>query len=312
MKKFLSWLSALFGFAMFLVAIFAIRRELHGHTAGEIFAAASMVHTPKIFLALGFTVLCYLLLTGYDLLAVHALSPRPRWRAIMLNSFICHAMSINVGASSITGGSIRCHFYLRKGVKASDVVRIVTFCMVTFWLGFLALGGAIFLFEPPEVPSFIHLPFSALQPMGALLFLILSAYLFLILVRREPVSVRGFVIPVIPAHITLAQIIVSASEWLLGTAVLYTLLPHHAGGITYIHLLSFYFLAQISGLVSQVPSGLGVFESIVIAMMPAGVDPSRVLGSLLLYRLIFNLLPLSAAGILLLAREVRHRRYVAV
>lgn len=307
MKKFLSWASTLFGFAMFFVALWVIRKELHGHTVTEVFSAAGMVPLYQLLMALGITVVCYLLLTGYDILAVHALPDRPRWRSIILNSFICHAMSINVGFSSVTGSSIRCHYYLRKGVQATEIARIVTFCFVTFWLGFLALGGAIFLFIPPGVPAFIHLPFSMLQPLGALLLLALGAYIAIIVMHKKPLSVRGWMIPAIPARVTFAQIAVAASEWILGTAVLFVLLPYHPE-LTYFHLLSYYFLAQVSGLLSQVPSGLGVFESIVLALVPEAIDPSMVVGSLLLYRLIFSLLPLSAAGSLLLIREVRYRR----
>lgn len=307
MKKTVSWLSTLFGFAMFFVAIWVIRKELHGHTVAEVFSAAAMVPAYQLLIALGITVVCYLLLTGYDILAVHALPDRPRWRSIMLNSFICHAMSINVGFSSVTGSSIRCHYYLRKGVQTTEIVRIVTFCFVTFWLGFLALGGTIFLFLPPAVPNFIHLPFSTLQPLGALLLLALGAYIAIIVIHKKPLSVRGWTIPAIPARVTLAQIGIAASEWLLGTAVLFILLPYHPE-LTYFHLLSYYFLAQVSGLLSQVPSGLGVFESIILALVPEAIDPSMVVGSLLLYRLIFSLLPLSVAGSLLLIRELRYRR----
>ena len=307
MKKLLSWASTIFGLAMFFVALWMLRNELHGHTFAEIFSAASAIPWEWLALALLFTILCYVFLTGYDLLAVHALSSRPSFRSIILNSFICHAMSINIGCSSITGGSIRCHYYLRKGVGGTDIVRIVTFCFVTFWLGFLALGGTIFLFIPPAVPEFIHLPFSTLQPLGALFLLALAAYLFIILVRKEPLSVHGWIIPVIPPRVTLAQISIAASEWLLGAAVLFVLLPYHPE-LTYVHLLSFYFLAQISGLISQVPSGLGVFESIILALVPGDMNPSVVVGSLLLYRLVFSLLPLSAAGMLLLVREIRYRK----
>lgn len=309
MKKVLPWFSALFGFGIFLAALWVIRKQLHGHTMSDIFAAANTVPSWNLFLALLLTALCYLLLTGYDMLAARALHPRPLVRSIVLNSFICHAMSVNVGVSWLAGGSIRCHYYLRKGVGTTEVIRIVSFCIGTFWLGFIALGGTIFLLAPPEVPSFIHLPFSTLRPLGALLLLALAAYFFLILLRREPVSVRGWLIPVIPAHITVAQIVIAASEWILGAAVLHILLPNHPE-LTYLHLLSFYFLAQISGLVSQVPSGLGVFESILLALAPSDLDPSRILGSLLMYRLIFNLLPLFFAGSLLLVREVRYRNLV--
>lgn len=307
MKRILSWASTVFGFTMFFVALWVIRKELHGHTVEEIFHAAGLVPSSSLIIAFLLTVICYLVLTGYDLLAVHALAGPPRRRSIMLNSFICHSMSINVGFSSITGGSIRCHYYLRKGVQAGDVVRIVTFCLVTFWLGFLTMGGTIFLFMPPQIPEFIHLPVSTLQPIGALFLLALAGYFFIILVRKSPLTFRGWIIPVLPARITIAQIAVAASEWLLGTAVLFVLLPHHPE-LTYFHLLSFYFLAQVSGLISQVPSGLGVFESIILALVPEAVDPSMVVGSLLLYRLIFSLLPLSVAGVFLLVREVMYRK----
>ncbi len=306
-KQMLSGLSAAFGFVIFLIALWVIRRELHGYTIAEIFAAASDVPGYRLLLALFLTACCYLMLTGYDILAVHSITQRPRYRSIILNSFICHAMSINVGCASLVSGSIRCHFFLRKGVNAHDVVRIVTFCLVTFWLGFFALGGTIFLLAPPAIPSFIHLPFSTLQPFGLLFLAALGMYFFIMYVRREPITVRGWVIPVMPARITLLQIAVSVSEWLLGSAVLYVLFPHQ-GADMYVHLLGFYFLAQVSGLVSQVPGGLGVFESILLAFAPADVEPSRILGSLLLYRLIFNLLPLTIAGTFLLIREVRYRK----
>ncbi len=85
------------------------------------------------------------------------------------------------------------------------------------------------------------------------------------------------------------------------------LLPAHPE-FAYWHLLGFYLLAQIAGLFSQVPSGLGVFESIVLALSPSDLNPSDVLGALLLYRLIFNLLPLSVAGAAMLVREALRRR----
>lgn len=309
MKRLLSWASTVFGIAMFFIALGIIRYELRGHTVAQILEAVGSVPMERLFIALLLAMLCYLALTAYDLLAIRSLEAKPRWRSVMLHSFICHAMSINVGCSSLMGGSIRCHYYLRKGVKTSDIVWIVTFCTVTFWLGFLALGGSIFLLMPPNVPALVELPVSTLQLLGALLLLILAAYLFLILVRKTPIIIRGWAIPVIPAHITLAQIAVSASEWILGAAVLYALLPYHPDSLAYLPLLGAYFLAHVSGLVSQVPSGLGVFESILLGLAPPDFDPSQLLASLLLYRLIFNLLPLSVAGILLFIREVRYRRF---
>ena len=131
-------------------------------------------------------------------------------------------------------------------------------------------------------------------------------YLLMGVLQRKPLLFQHWMIPVIPTRISVAQILIACSEWIFGAAVLWILLPAHPE-FSYVHLLSFYVLAQISGLFSQVPSGLGVFESIVLALVPPELNPSVVVGSLLLYRLMFNLLPLSVAGLLLLVREMRYR-----
>lgn len=307
MKSIVSKVSGVFALVMFLVALFVLRKELEGHTFDEIIIATESVPLPRLIIALGLTILCYLILTGYDLLAVRKYRGQLQLLSVMLNSFICHAMSINVGFSSLTGGSLRCCYYLRKGLSTLEVVHVVSFCLLTFWLGFLTLGGAIFVISPPAIPEGIPLPSFSPHVIGAFFLVAVTVYLLLGILRTEPLRFRRWIIPVIPPHISIVQILISASEWLLGSAVLWVLLPMHPE-LTYWHLLSFYLLAQILGLFSQVPSGLGVFESIVIALAPDDLNPSSVLGALLLYRLIFNLLPLSAAGLLLMLREAIRRR----
>lgn len=306
MKKVVSGLGGAFALAMFLLAIYVMRRELEGYTFSDVLAAAQSVSLVRLALAALLTVVCYLALTGYDLLAARKQWGTLRPLSVMLNSFICHAMSINVGFSSLTGGTIRCQYYLHKGLPAIEVMRIVTFCMLTFWLGFLALGGVILVVAPPAIPPFIPVPFSSLQPVGSLFLVAVTAYLLLGILRSEPLTIRRWVIPAIPPHISFAQMLVAMSEWLLGAAVLWLLLPAHPD-FSYFHLLSYYLLAQVSGLFSQVPSGLGVFESIVLALSPADIPPSTIVGGLLLYRLLFNLFPLTVAGLALLAREVKRR-----
>lgn len=307
MRRLVHILGGLFGLAMFAMAIGVLQRQLKGHTVTEIFHAAKGVESESLLLATLLTVLCYLVLTGYDLLATRQHRGELKTLSVMLNSFICHAMSMNVGFSSLTGGSIRCCYYLRKGLPPMDVVKIVSFCFATFWLGFLTLSGAILMIAPPTMPSFIPLPFTTLQPLGALFLVAVLGYLLMGVLQRKPLFFQKWMIPVIPTRVSLAQILVACSEWLFGAAVLWILLPAHPE-FSYFHLLSFYVLAQVSGLFSQVPSGLGVFESVVLALVPSDLNPSVVVGSLLLYRLMFSLVPLSIAGLLLLLREAHYRR----
>jgi phosphatidylglycerol lysyltransferase len=70
-------------------------------------------------------------------------------------------------------------------------------------------------------------------------------------------------------------------------------------GIEYLHFLTIYLLALVAGLFSQVPGGLGVFE-VVMLMVLNPSEPQLVAGSLLAYRVIYYLIPLSVGLLLLL------------
>lgn len=306
MKKILPGISAAFGVGMFFLAAWALHRQIHGRTLHQMFMSLHEVSTLQIVLAVCLTVLCYAILTGYDLLAARMRLSHVGLAGLMLNAFLCHAFSLNIGFPAFMGGSLRCHFLLRKGVPTGDVARIVSFCVLTFWLGFLTLGGVVFLFFPPPIPEFIHIPAAALRPIGALGLIVVATYIVWGALRKHPIIIGRWMIPVAPVRLTLAQIVISSSEWIIGTAVLFILLPSHPS-LSFVHLLGIYFLAQISGLVSQVPGGLGVFDTILLALVPPGIRTSAVLASLLLYRLIFNVLPLAVACVLLLTREIRHR-----
>ncbi|MGE5297395.1 MAG: bifunctional lysylphosphatidylglycerol flippase/synthetase MprF, partial [Solirubrobacterales bacterium] len=112
---------------------------------------------------------------------------------------------------------------------------------------------------------------------------------------------------------SLAQLGISATDWILAAGVLYSLLP--AGiHLTFPHFLECFLLAQAAGLLSYIPGGLGVFETIIVVLLADYVDKSSLIGILLLYRLTYYLLPLGLASVLLAGHEIitrgeRVRRY---
>lgn len=60
-------------------------------------------------------------------------------------------------------------------------------------------------------------------------------------------------------------------------------------GISWHVLLSIFMLAQFAGLVSHVPGGLGVFEMVIVLFIVQDVSQAHILGTLLLFRLIYYL-----------------------
>lgn len=69
-----------------------------------------------------------------------------------------------------------------------------------------------------------------------------------------------------------------------------------------------FLFAQIVGFVSQVPAGLGVFETLMLLMLKPTFPADAVLGPLIVYRIFYYLFPLIVAVLLLAFQEIRQRR----
>jgi uncharacterized membrane protein YbhN (UPF0104 family) len=92
-----------------------------------------------------------------------------------------------------------------------------------------------------------------------------------------------------------AQVGVGSLNYLCVAACLHALLGN-AGAIAYLDVTGAYVLANTGVIASHVPGGIGVLESIVLSLLP-GVS---VLAALLLFRVVYYLVPL-ALGLALLA-----------
>ena len=99
---------------------------------------------------------------------------------------------------------------------------------------------------------------------------------------------------------------VSGLDWLVAAAVLYVLFPSEP--FSYLNFLGIYILGQMAGLISHVPGGLGVFETVMIYFLSPTLPAPQILASLVVYRVIYYLLPLVAASFLLGVNELRLRR----
>ena len=258
-----------------------------------------------MLLALLLTALNYLVLTGYDQLAVAYAGLRLHRGRVALAGFVSYAISNSLGFGMLSGAAVRFRFYTRWGVGALELSRIVLFQSTTFWLGLLVLGGATLGFAPH--PWLRDLPAAPLvRALGLALLGLGLAYAVLPLVRRAPLRLGRFEVPVPTARLAAGQFVLSILDWGLAAAVLQALLP--PGAVPFGELLGAFLAAQIVGLVSHVPGGLGVFETLMVLALKPYLPATSVLPALVLYRAVYYLLPLAAALALLVADEVSERR----
>jgi len=298
-------LPAVLGLILFAAALVMLRKELHAVTWNELTSDVLATPRTQLLFALLLTALNYAILTAYDLLAFAYIgNPLSRWR-VAGASFLAYAVANSVGFAMFSGAAVRYRFYTRWGVTAQELSRIVFSYSVTFWLGLLALGGISLLVSP--LPGAHELPGHELAAsVGWLLLLASVGYLVAVLVRREPIRIFRLELPLPAPRIGFAQLGVSALDWALAAAVLYVLLPQ--SGLSFLGLLGAFLAAQLLGLASHVPGGVGVFEGLMVVLLKPLLSSAQLLPALVVYRAIYYLLPLVTALVVLVVDELRQRR----
>jgi phosphatidylglycerol lysyltransferase len=243
-------LPAVLALVLFIAALEVLRRELHSVSWHALSARA--LGTPPWLIATAFllTALNYLVLSGYDFIAIASLGRHPTSHGfngtglsiknIAVTSFLAYAIANSVGLSMLSGASVRYRFYSRWGITGQQFSRIVISYSVTFWLGLLALGGLSLVFSPLLVD--VAFPRTA-ATVGVALLSICIAYVVAAIIRRRPIRVWGFELQLPSGRLAVLQLLLSSLDWALAGAVLYVLLPR--GTAPFPVVLSAFVAAQI-------------------------------------------------------------------
>ncbi|NEQ26940.1 MAG: UPF0104 family protein [Microcoleus sp. SIO2G3] len=296
----------LLGLGLFCLSVWVIGHELRQYKQQDILSSIEAISTPRLLGSIALTLLNYWLLTGYDLLALRYIRRSLPYRRIVLTTIISYAISNSVGFAVLTGGAIRYRLYSLWGMGAIDIARIVAFSNLGFWIGLFAVGGVVFWLEPIAIPDLLRLPFDTVQPISVLFLALVVGYLISSFVSQRSIKIGRWVVPHLPLNLSLLQILLTSLDWALAGGVLYVLLPS-GSGISFPAFFGVYLLGQMAGLVSHVPGGLGVFETIVLLLLEPSISAVDLVGALLAYRGIFYFLPLAVALVLLGFYEVKQQ-----
>ncbi|MEH2384041.1 MAG: lysylphosphatidylglycerol synthase domain-containing protein [Nostoc sp.] len=307
LKKLRLKFSTLLGLSLLVLSVWAIANELHEYNYRDILNSLAAIPKSRLSWAVWLTALGYLVMVGYDILGFSYINRSLSWNKIALTSFISSAFSNTIGFALLTGSAIRYRFYSSWGVSAGAIAQVIAFANFTFWLGMFAVAGCLFLINPLKIPTQLHLPFATVRPIGVIFLLLVAAYLLGSIFIQQPLIIRGQEFRFPSLKISLAQIAISSFDWILAAAVLYVVLPTNIS-LSYLDFLGIYLLAMFAGVVSNVPGGLGVFETIILLILSSKVSAAAVLGSMLVYRGVYYYLPLLLAAGLLGLYEIRFKR----
>jgi hypothetical protein len=297
-------LGVAFSVLIISVSVFIFGRTLIGIDPHKFKAAFAATGADQIAIAFGLATISYIALTGYDGLALRHIGAKVPYRLTALASFTSYAISFTLGFPLVTGGAVRLWLYGPAGLSAGKVASLTVVAGITFWLGMgfvLAIG---FLADTDSIADINHLADWANQAIGFALIGVFIAYLVLLTImrrRRTPVFLN-FRMP--GPLLTLGQTALGVIDIGAAAGALYVLLPN-GDQIGYVAFCALYSFAAMLGIASHAPGGLGVFEATMLKGVGGSSD--QLLASLLMFRVIYYVIPFLLALALIGANEATRR-----
>ena len=292
------WLTIGLAAVIAAVAIGFVWRQLGRYSLEDVASSVASVPPHHVAGAVFFAAMSYLTLTLFDTLGVrYAGWPDIPYPRIAVASFCALSIGHNLGFAALSTGALRLRFYTRLGLGVGDVARVILFCATTVGLGILALAAAVLLGAAP--PESVGLESGAALVLGAACAVLLALYVVAAMVLKVPLRIGGWLIPVPSPRLALQQIGIGFANFAFVAACLWQAITASTGA-SYLEVVIAYVIALLAALLSHVPGGLGVIEAVVLLILP-GAD---AIGGLVLFRVVYFLLPLVLGATLLGVTEV--------
>jgi uncharacterized membrane protein YbhN (UPF0104 family) len=273
-----------------------------GYSFHEIKTSVLATKPQRLAMALLFMAASYTCLTLNDFLALRYVKRPLPYPQVALASFISLSLGHSIGFAGLSSGAIRYRFYLRWGLTAEHVTKLVLFCGTTVGLGLGALGGIALLLQPDIAHEIGGLSEGPALALGIACIAACLGYVALAAFVRGTLRIWKWTFEMPSLRLALGQIAVGTVNFTFVASCLYQALAS-AVEVDFLQVVSAYVLANVATLVTHVPGGLGVIEGVVTYMVP-GV---RLLGAVLVFRFVYFLVPLAIGGLVFAASELTFR-----
>jgi len=282
------------------VVLYGILRDIDPEEVLDALEATDwrMLAIAGFFVAAG-----YLTLTFYDLFALRTIGrSEVPYRVAALGSFTSYAIGHNVGASVFSGGAVRYRIYSAWGLSVIEVTKICFVAGLTFWLGNAAVLGLGVLYAPQAARAIDQLPPAVNEAFALVILLLLAAYIAWVWVKPRIIGREGWQVALPGGPLTLVQILIGILDLSCCALAMYMLVPDEPN-LGFVTVAVIFVAATLLGFASHAPGGLGVFDA---AMMVAlwQFDKEDLLAGLLLFRLLYYIVPFAISLVILGTREI--------
>lgn len=287
--------------ALFAGGLYALYRLLAPLDLAQVIVAMRATEPHVLALAIASTAVSYMALIGYDWSATRYIGKPVPLASVALGGFLGYAIGNTIGISALSGGAVRYRIYAALGLDGYDVAAISSFAAIACGIGATIIGLGALAVHPGALEGITTID-PALMRIGAIAGLVLTlGIVVLMAVRGSRLRLGRFMLRA-PGLVDVArQLVFTFVDILTAALALYILLP--SGALPFSTFLAVFSIALMIGVASHVPGGVGVFEGVVIAALPASVALSEAVTGLLLFRLIYFLLPFLLALALLSLTE---------
>ncbi len=314
-KRFFKRLISYAGIVFFIVAAAMLYWQLRNYSLMDIARALWNIPFTNLVLACIACFLGYVALSLYDYLALDYVGRKVSWWKWMLAGMLGFAISNNAGHAVVSGGAIRYRLYTRWRVPGSDIIKMLTFSGFTFFLGYAAIAVIGYFLVPSDMFS---------QSAGAsfgvnglfimCMSVLLAYYAISIMFKNKSIRIGGIKFSIPSFSVSMVQTLLGIMDALCAGLVLYFCITPYME-MPFGVFIGLYVIAMVAGVFSQVPGGIGVFETVFMMALPETVDRANIFGALLAYRIIYYVLPLIGIGGVFFAYEralrARMKRWLA-
>jgi phosphatidylglycerol lysyltransferase len=307
-KKLARILPPLVSATIILVAAWVLYRNVGSIDAADVARRFSAIPGTELALAGMFTLLAYLSLGIYEVAMLRYIGSGMRARRPFMTALIAYPVGHAVGFGALSGGALRYRIYSAASLSTFDIGKVIVLSVMPYAAGLGVLCAGSLVIDAREAAALLDVTPRTAIFAGVALLLAHLAYLVMVLRVRGPVVVGRFPVELPGPRMTAIQYALGLVDAICGIAVLYVLLPDGAG-ISFPSFAAVYVIAIFVGLLSSVPAGLGVFESMLLLML-RDLAPDALLGSVLAYRLIYELVPLAVGVALFVGWELWQRRHL--
>lgn len=282
-----NWLKPVLIAVVLSLAGFLLYRTLSRYTLNEIATSITAVPPMRIGLAAVFAAASYFCLTFFDWLALHYVGRPLPYRYAALASFTSLSLGHNIGFAALSSGAVRYRFYSRWGLSLGEAAKVIVFCGITVGLGLAILGGCALLLRSQLASEITGLSQGAVVTLGIICLALPVAYLALAAFRQRPLRIRSICLEMPPPWLALGQVIIGPINFAFVAACLHQTLVA-IDDVSYLAVATVYVIAVVTALITHVPGGLGVIETVVMFLLPQ----KEFIGALILFRVIYFFVPL--------------------